>query len=239
MQTEARDDGRSRRGVGVAVLVGAVGLLLVGVAVWQLWPGREVLLVGDSILRQTGPSLDAELGWPQEVRNEAVNGSGLITPSVFDWEAELPAMLEGDPDVVVVLFIGNYTDTDLPTTADGAPIEFGSPEFFEAWGTASERLATTLLDAGVEVRWVLPPPVLDPALDPVVQGIRAEYLAVAERHPEIVLVDSFEVLATEDGDFLAQVPGDDGQVVPLRAGDGVHLDQAGADRLAQQIADSL
>jgi len=222
-------------GVGVVVVV----LLLVAVGIWRLWPGQEVLLVGDSILRQTGPALDAEVGWPDEVDNQAVNGSGLLTPSVFDWQAELPGMLEGDPDVVVVLFIGNYTDTDLPTTAAGEPIQFGSPEFFAAWGVASEQLAVALLDAGVDVRWVLPPPVLDPELEPVVQGIRAQYEAVAERHPEIVLVDANEALADADGGFLAQVEGADGEPVPIRFGDGVHLEPEGAARLAQEIAASL
>ena len=224
---------------GPRLLVPAVAaLFVVALAVWFLWPRQEVLLVGDSILRQTGPALDSELSWPEEVDNEAVNGSGLLTPSVFDWEAELPAMLESDPDVVVVLFIGNYTDTDLATTADGTPIGLGTPAFFEAWGAASARVASTLIDAGVEVRWVLPPPVLDPRLQQVVDGIRQQYAAVAERHPEIVLVDSYEVLADDGGGFLAQVD-EDGETVTVRAGDGVHLEQGGAERLAQLIAASL
>ena len=227
-----------RSGIHVAVVLGTiVVVLLAAVLVWELWPRREVLLVGDSILRQTGPSLQEELG-RDDVRNEAVNGSGLITPSVFDWQAAVPELLEGDPDVVVVLFIGNHTDEDVPLDPDGDPIEKGSPEFFAAWGEAAEQLAVTLVEAGVEIRWVLPPPMLDPANQAVADGLAEQYRAVAERDPEVVLVDASEVLADADGRFLAQVDVG-GQTVPLRAGDGVHLDEAGAQRLAALIAASL
>jgi hypothetical protein len=225
------------------VAAGAVAFVvlagLAGLAIWALWPSPDVLLVGDSILRQTGPSLDDELGWGPDVRNEAVNGSGLLTPGEFDWEAELPGMLEGGPDTVVVLFIGNYTDTDLATTADGTPIQAGSPEFFEAWGAASERVATTLLEAGVDVTWVLPPPMLDPQNQAIVDGLRLEYEALAERHPEIELVDGTVALGGENGEFLAQREGEDGDPQTLRAGDGVHLAEAGQDALAAAIADAL
>ncbi|OWY60150.1 hypothetical protein B7486_70720 [cyanobacterium TDX16] len=151
----------------------------------------------------------------------------------------MPELLEGDPDVVVVLFIGNHTDVDVPLDPEGDPIEKGSPEFFAAWGAAAEQLASTLVDAGVEIRWVLPPPMLAPENQAVADGLAAEYEAVAARHPEVVLVDADDVLADADGGFLAQAEDADGEVVPLRAGDGVHLADAGAQRLAALIADSL
>jgi hypothetical protein len=226
-----------RRGVTVA-LGAVVVVLLVVVVAWVVWPRQEVLLVGDSILRQTGPSLDDELG-RDDVRNAAVNGSGLITPAVYDWQSAVPELLEGDPDVVVVLFVGNHTDVDVPLDPDGDAIEKGSPEFFDAWGAAAEQLAATLVDAGVEIRWVLPPPMLAPDNQAIADGLTAEFEAVAARHPEVVLVDADRALAGDDGSFLAQVEDEDGEVVPLRAGDGVHLDDEGARRLAALIAESL
>ena len=73
-------------------------------------PPRDVLLVGDSIMKSTGPALADQLGDRYRVHNEGVNGSGVLTPDVFDWPAQLPASLnQFDPDVVVMLFIGNYT----------------------------------------------------------------------------------------------------------------------------------
>ena len=75
------------RVVGLVVL----GLLAVGVGVGEaLTPSTEhVLLVGDSIMRQTGPALTRQLGDEYTVHNEGVNGSGLLTPAVFDWADQL------------------------------------------------------------------------------------------------------------------------------------------------------
>lgn len=228
-----------KRGHRAALAAASTLVVLAGIAIWALWPSPDVLLIGDSIMRQTGPSLDDELGWGPDVRNEAVNGSGLLTPGEFDWEAELPGLLDDPPESAVVLFIGNYTDTDLATTADGTPIQPGSPEFFEAWGAASERVATSLLAAGVDVTWVLPPPMLDPRDQAVVDGLRLEYEALAERHPEIQLVDGTAALGGADGEFLAQRDDGDGNPETLRLGDGVHLAPAGQDALAAAIADAL
>lgn len=227
---------RSRR--SLFLVAGAAVLVLVGVVAWLNRPQADVLLVGDSILRQTGPSLDDELGWGPDVRNEAVNGSGLLTPGVFDWEGELPGMLEDPPESAVVLFVGNYSAAPADI-GDAAPVVAGSPEFFEAWGAASERVATALLDAGVDVTWVLPPPMLDPRAQAIADGIRLEYEALAERHPEIQLVDGTAVLGGENGEFLAQRENEDGEAETLRVGDGVHLAPAGEDLLAAAIAETL
>ena len=48
-------------------------------------PPLDVLLVGDSIMKSTGPALAHQLGSRYRVHNEGVNGSGLLTPDVFDW----------------------------------------------------------------------------------------------------------------------------------------------------------
>ena len=78
------------------------------------------------------------------VRNEAVFGSGLLSPWYFDWPPHLCRVLEDyDPDVVVFLFVGNY---DLDTgryweSADGDVIaDPTSREFFTAWRRQAEQM---------------------------------------------------------------------------------------------------
>src|SRR4029453_6969187 len=68
-------------------------------------PLQHVLLVGDSIMRQTGPALERQPGAGYLFHNEAVNGSGLLTPAVFDWPAHLTRSLRRfRPDIVVMTF---------------------------------------------------------------------------------------------------------------------------------------
>src|SRR6187401_1059096 len=69
---------------------------------------ERVLLVGDSVMNQTGAALTNILR-DDDVRNEGVNGSGLLTPDYLDWPAQLRRLLDRfDPDVVVFLFVGNF-----------------------------------------------------------------------------------------------------------------------------------
>src|SRR4051812_7951313 len=92
------------------VVLGLVVAVLV--AKFVLIQPERVLLVGDSIMRQTGPALDDSFGRDVSIDNEAVNGSGLLTPHDVDWPKRLARLVaDDDPAVVVFLFIGNYTDT--------------------------------------------------------------------------------------------------------------------------------
>lgn len=215
----------------------ALALLLAsaaGVLWWQARDEVDVLLVGDSILRQSGPAIEDHLGGPS-VANEAVNGSGLLTPEVHPWLERAPALVaDRDPDVVVVLFIGNYTDPPLPTDDAGEPIEFGSPQFFAAWEQATVELLDEL--DGREVVLVLPPPVLDPDLEPVIDGLRDAYRRAADGRTGVTLVDAFDVLADDDGGYQASAPLPDGSELVLRAGDGVHLSEGGANVLGAHVA---
>lgn len=221
------------------VLSVLVVLVVVGVLVARLLAEPErVLLAGDSILRQTGPALDERFGRDVRIDNAAVNNSGLLTPGFVDWEQRLRDQVrDDDPAVVVFLFIGNYTDTDYAVDANGDAILKNTPEFFAAWGDAADRLMQVLEDEGsdAEVVWVLPPPELTEANRITTAGLRSEYQQLARRWPGITLADADDALAGPDGEYLASITNRQGEEVPLRAADTVHLTDAGARRLARTI----
>src|SRR5262245_33665024 len=190
---------------------------------------QRVLLAGDSVLSQTGPALSRDLR-SADVRNEAVSGSGLLSPWYVDWPVELRRLLDRfDPDVVVFLFVGNYrvnTD-DVFETADGHRIEDRrDPAFARAWRAQAQRMTDLAEDAGADVVWVLPPPMQDDVDQAVVEALRDDYEQVVDDSGASA-VDANEVLADANGAFL----GADGGT-PLRSVDGVHLAPAGARRLA-------
>lgn len=223
------------------MVAAVVAVALVGVVTWlSVRDEPEVLLVGDSILRQTGPALSDELP-EHEVDNRAVNGSGLLNPMVYDWVDRLPGLLgRTRPESTVVLFIGNYAaEEDWWIGPDGTPVAPNTPEFFSEWRAQADQVASMLEEAGTDIYWVLPPPVAAPAGNETVLGLREVYRDLAADHPGITLVDGAPPLTDEQGRFLWSVPDGEGGEVPLRAGDGVHLAPEGARRLAATIAAAI
>ncbi|HYF44576.1 MAG TPA: GDSL-type esterase/lipase family protein [Acidimicrobiales bacterium] len=197
---------------------------------------RRVLLVGDSVMNQTGAALTNVLR-DDDIRNEGVNGSGLLTPDYLDWPEQLRGLLERyDPDVVVFLFVGNFDlgTGEVFTTPDGHQItDRSDPRFFRSW-QAQAQLMTERAAEDAEVAWVLPPPMEDREGQAVVDGLREAYEEVADE-TGAELIDANDVLATESGGYLAE--SENG--TPLRNSDGVHLANEGAKRLARLIADEI
>ena len=225
--------------------LGAVGVVLallgVAVATWlSVQDEPELLLVGDSIMRQTGPALVDELP-AYEVDNRAVNGSGLLTPAVYDWVDRLPGLVaQARPEATVVLFIGNYAEEeDWWIGPDGVPVAPGTPAFFSAWRAQADEVVAILEQAGTDIYWVLPPPVASAWGNETINGLRAVYRDLAADHPGITLVDAAPPLTDGTGQFRWSVADGEGGELPVRAGDGVHLAPDGARLLAQVIASAV
>ena len=202
-------------------------------------PPRDVLLVGDSIMKSTGPALADQLGHRYRVHNEGVNGSGVLTPDVFDWPAQLPASLsQFDPDVVVMLFIGNYTGdpAQMWVAADGRTVpDVYAPAFAEEWGQQAERYVTRAISSGAEVVLVLPPPMISARVQRVTDRLRAEYQAIAARHPGVTLVDAATAVGGPDGEWIATRQTVAGIPAPVRVADTVHLADHGQALVANEI----
>ena len=62
---------------------------------------------------------------------------------------------------------------------------------------------------------------------------------MAERWPEITLIDANDALAGPNGEYLASTTNRHGEVIPLRVPDTVHLTDAGARRLARVIHNAI
>lgn len=237
MSAPGRPRNRARTVVCVLMVLGFVGLLT---AKLVLESRQTVLLAGDSILRQTGPALDDSFGWRYEIENKALNNSGLLTPGFVDWVDRLDRLVQEEhPDKVVLLFIGNYTDTDYWVDSDGNPVMKNTPEFFQAWGEQADRMMQVLDGSGTEVYWVLPPPEYTEVNQITTEGLRREYEALAQRWPGVHLIDANDALAGPDGEYLPTITNRHGEVVPLRVPDTVHLTEAGQRRLARSIHRAL
>ena len=226
--------------VAVTLLLAAIPLL----AGCSLFDKKvDVLYIGDSIMVQTSPfvegALVAEPGVDRaKTRADAVNGSGLLTPAIVDWPERARDLIDRyQPKVVVVLFVGNYTDKDLWTGADGQPVanDYG-PAFFTEWGIQAEKFTTLLSSRGAQVDWVLPPPLAGPEGARRQAGLRATYEELQARVPAITLIDGVKALGGTNGEWVWRRPGIDGGEVTVRAGDSVHLTDDGGRLMARELA---
>jgi hypothetical protein len=209
-------------------------------------PEARVLLVGDSVMKETGEHVEEALeSLPDigsvEVENAGVNGSGMLTPSVYDWQTRARELVEEfDPDVVVVLFVGNYADDNLWAAADGSPIEGYTDEFFAAWGEQTNLMMETLTSQGAEVYLVHPPPLPIPEGERRVTALRDVNIQVATNFPGTALIDGTAALSDEEGRFADELPvPPNGEVETVRQPDGVHLTPAGGRLLAQAVAEVI
>jgi hypothetical protein len=205
----------------------------------------KVFIVGDSDAGTFGPYLQTLLDGTGIVTTELDYkvSSGLARPDFFDWPAEIDAQLPTvDPDIVVATFGGN--DAQGLSVASGEFI-VGDPVTNEAEWTAEYQarvgaVMDQLLADGRTVIWVGIPNDDNPDVTArmAIQD-RAAKAAAAER-PDVIFIDTWKRFSGRDGGWAEFVIDPrDSQGKDVRADDGFHLNQNGAEILAIDIAQAI
>jgi hypothetical protein len=205
----------------------------------------KVFIVGDSDAGTFGPYLQTLLDNTGIVTTELDYkvSSGLARPDFFDWPAEIDAKLpEVDPDIVVATFGGN--DAQGLAVADGEFI-IGDPvanedEWVAEYTERAGAVMDQLLADGRTVIWVGIPNDDNPEVTArmAIQD-QAAKAAAAER-PELIFIDTWKRFSGRDGGWAEFVIDPrDGEGKDVRADDGFHLNQTGAEILAIDIAQAI
>jgi hypothetical protein len=205
----------------------------------------KVFIVGDSDAGTFGPYLQTLLDNTGIVTTELDYkvSSGLARPDFFDWPAEIDTKLPAvDPDIVVATFGGN--DAQGLAVQNGEFI-IGDPVANEAEWVAeyTERAGAVmdqLLADGRTLIWVGIPNDDNPDVtERMAIQDRAAKAAAAER-PEVIFIDTWKRFSGRDGGWAEFVIDPrDGQGKDVRADDGFHLNQTGAEILAIDIAQAI
>jgi hypothetical protein len=207
----------------------------------------KVLVVGDSDAGTFGPYLK-ELVDATGVAATTVDykvSSGLARPDFFDWPAHLAETLPTEaPDLVVVTFGGN--DAQGLSTVEGSdPLEWNDPvSDRDTWIAEYSRRAGAVMDmlaeGGRTVVWVGIPnddnPEVTARMEVQNEGVKA---ALATR-PNVQFVDTWTLFSSGNGGWAEYaIDPRDGQGKDVRASDGFHLNENGAEILAVKIADVI
>jgi hypothetical protein len=203
----------------------------------------KVLVVGDSDAGTFGPYLKELLdgtGVAQTTVDYKVS-SGLARPDFFDWPGHLTDELPtADPDIVVVTFGGN--DAQGLALANGSFLNGDPVVAKDEWLPEYTRRAGEVMDLlaaeGRTVIWVGIPnddsPEVTARLAIQDEAVRA---AIATR-PAVQFVDTWDRFSSPNGGWAEYVIDPrDGLGKDVRADDGFHLNDNGAEILALDIAE--
>jgi hypothetical protein len=186
----------------------------------RLWVG------GDSLAGSLGPSLGAIAGATGVVQPyfDSRVSSGLSDPGFFDWpEQAADEMTKLSPEIVVFIIGANDWTA---VTGDAWKADYTQ---------RVDAMMQTLIGTGRTVYWIGSPTLKDEKMDAAVVEVNAIAQEVAKRHSEVQYVDAYKLFSGTDGKFAADLPDGSGNVVTMRAGDGVHLTMDGADYLARAV----
>lgn len=205
----------------------------------------KVYIVGDSDAGTFGPYLETLLDGTNLTDTELNYqvSSGLARPDFFDWPAELQRVLpEVAPEIVVVTFGGNDAQGLSVESGEfivGDPVD-NEQEWTAEYQERAGAVMDLLLEGDRQVIWVGIPNDDNPEVTArmAIQD-QAAKAAAAERD-DVVFIDTWRRFSGRDGNWAEFVIDPrDGEGKDVRADDGFHLNQTGAEILAIDIAQAV
>jgi uncharacterized protein len=207
-------------------------------------PTREdplrLYIAGDSDAGNMGPPLQRELEKTNLVDSKLFYkpSSGLSVPSFFDWPSKLQQDVTAyNPDVVVVTFGGNDAQ-DIDINGNAAQVD--SPEWKAEYGRRVGAVMDFLAADGRTLIWVGIPNAKSESFRARLQILEEVTRAEAAKRPGVVYVDVWNMFVGLSGgyaDFI--IDKRDGEGKSVRASDGFHLNVAGSEILALDVAEEV
>ena len=187
----------------------------------------RVYFGGDSLSGMPGIMLGqlAQRNGLAKVKADYVESSRLTYGEPLDWPAHLKQQMDtGHYDVGVFMIGAN--DSGMPMIAGGESVMYPKKKWLDEYERRAKQIAAIMLRAGVKrVYWVGMPIMPGGSESKKMRDLNTLFEDVAAGSPDIVYVDSYDLLSTKSGDFKAS----------LRSGDGVHYTSEGAMVVARAV----
>jgi uncharacterized protein len=200
----------------------------------------RVAVIGDSLSQGLGPAIERGLN-PSVVRVLSLGrqSTGLSREDYFNWEAGMRQIVEQfRPDLVFVMLGSN--DAQAQISRDGTSIPVGSAQWVEGYRERAANLLGEATRAGTYVVWVGIPIVEERQRWDFYRRVNDIYRDTASVDPFGTYVDTWTAFEGRDGGYTAFVRNERGDLVEVRASDGVHFTPSGytfLGRLAIRAAD--
>ncbi len=203
---------------------------------------RSVLLVGDSLSIGLGKQLEAVFANREGVRFAHLGkvSSGLANPGFFDWDAQLTAQVRAHHPDLVFIMLGANDDKPLPALG-GGQAAFGTKAWDAAYAARLTRLHAIVRaeNPGASVAYIGVPVMGDPAFNALMLHVNGVIKKTAESLADASYIDVEATLADASGAYAPVARTADGNVVKLRAEDGVHISGIGSRLLAARCLEAV
>jgi hypothetical protein len=197
----------------------------------KLAAAKTVLVVGDFLANGLGDGLqDAFSTSPGvTIQTRGNIASGLVRPDYYDWQAQLPKMLDALKPAIVVVTLGANDRQQM--IAPGLNENFGSDIWYLAYEERVQAFAKLVTGRHIPLLWVgLPPFGSDDMTADVVKLNQLYQSQVESVGGEFV--DLWGGFTDDDGKFIVTGSDINGQQVRLRTADGVNMTDAGRRKMA-------
>jgi len=202
-------------------------------------PSFFVAVLGDSLGQMLGQGLTEAFADRPEVAilRKAREDSGLVRSDYYDWvKASQDLLASGEKINVAVILIGS-NDHQFLRDSSGS-YEPHTPKWDEIYAARVEALATQFRDKKIPLIWVGLPIMKSDRMSKEALTLNELYKEHASK-AGATYVDIWEAFGDDHGAFAPSGPDVEGQVVRLRAADGVHFTKAGARKLAHFVEDEI
>jgi len=206
----------------------------------------EVLILGDSDAGTFGPYLKTLLdGYGMVTTSlDYKVSSGLARPDFFDWPAHMREVVpQINPDVVIATFGGNdaqgLRNLDQSWAVAREP-SAEDTEWRDEYGRRVGDAMDYLSDGNRTLIWVGIPNDDNPEVTARMQVQDQVVRAEAAKRPKVVFIDTWKRFSGRNGGWAEFVVDPrDGEGKDVRADDGFHLNENGAEILAIDIAEAV
>jgi hypothetical protein len=200
----------------------------------------RVAVIGDSLSQGLGPAIERWMD-PGVARVLSLGrpSTGLSREDYFNWQAGMRQIVEEfRPDLVFVMLGSN--DAQAQISRDGAAIPVGSADWVEGYRERAAEVLREATRAGTRVVWVGIPIVKERERWDFYRRVNDIYRDTANADPFGTYVDTWEPFEARDGGYTAFVRNERGDLIEVRAPDGVHFTPTGYSfigRMAIRAAD--
>ncbi|MBD9373507.1 DUF459 domain-containing protein [Rhizobium sp. ARZ01] len=201
------------------------------VVVAKLPDARKVLVVGDFVASGIGDGLaEAFTEIPGVMIEARTNGSsGLVRQDYYNWQTELPALIDEIKPAAVVVSLGA---NDRQMMAIGGPKEkFRSEAWTKEYEQRVANLSSYVRARNVPLLWVGMPAFQTASMTADMSAFNTIFRGAVEKTGG-TFVDIWDGFVDEDGKFVVTGSDINGQQVRLRGSDGVSMTKAGKRKLA-------
>jgi hypothetical protein len=206
----------------------------------------RIWIAGDSLVITPGYAIIRAAGASHVM--QSVGGldgrvaTGLTRPDVFNWFDEIRRQVkELEPDVVVLDFGGNDDKAYMTGLPEGTTIDdFGGSVWRREYARRVGGVMDVINRAGGFVVWLGLPQTRSPDQTARFDVVNAVVEKQARKRPgRAVYIDTYRLFAGDDGGYTQYLRNLSGDLVQVRASDGVHFEREGGDIIAREVLKAL